>query len=252
MNTFIYKASLIMGLLLLGVGSSVAQSTYGNSALEEGYRQIEIGKALNAMASTGKRPEDFVPPHWKVYARADGDLNRDGINETAMVLQLDLEDKAYVNQLQGAKKIESWGPNTYMIMIVRPLPNKTLEFDGVNYSIGAIPQGDRDEFTIDIKNGVLNVHTSTGGSLRNDETYRFREDPPTGGFLTLIGYDAKSYSVTPQPDSGEYSLSENYLTGERLEKTTTFDKKGNASEKQSKSTFKPEKTEFSETSPRCH
>lgn len=241
--------SAAFGLCVLLCSAVNGQNAFGRAALEEGYRMVEIGKALNSLPTSAKRPEDFVPAHWKVFARADGDLNRDGAIETVMVLQLNLDDKGYIGRLAGASEIESWGPDTYMILMVRPLPNKMLEFDTVNYEIGAMPQDERDGFTVEIKNGVLIVHTSTGGSLRNDDTWRFREDPPTGRSLTLIGHDSRSYPVTLQQDSVQYSVSENYLTGERIETTTTFNKQDKAVDAVKRSSFKPEKIEFSAARP---
>jgi hypothetical protein len=253
------RRGFLYGVLLVVIGviggltaTAHGQSGFGDTALQDGYRLVEIGKALKAMPSSAKRVEDFTPAHWKVYARADGDLNRDGIDEHVIVLQLNVDDKAYVNSLAGGKDIDFWGANAFLVAVVRQLPNKMFEFDDANYSIGTLPQGDRDEFTIRIRNGVLDIHVSTGGSLRADETYHFRQEPPTGGSLTLIGYDAKNYMVTVQPDSQPYSLSENYLTGERVETITTFDKNGKGVDAAKKSTFKPVKKDFSSVSSICH
>jgi hypothetical protein len=236
---------ILFVVIAAAAGSVIGQSAFAESALNEGYRMMEIGKALTAMPNQAKRAEDFIPPHWKLFTRADGDLNKDGQKETVMVLQLDDNDKSYVNRLPGAKSIDEWAPNTFMIVLVRPLPSNSLAFESVNYSIGSLPQDQRDEFTVDIKNGVLIIHVSTGGMQRFDETYRFRDG-------SLIGYDYKTSPVTIQSDTETYALSENYLTGERTETTTTFNKKDTGVDSVKKSTFKTRKTEFSETYSHCH
>lgn len=241
---------LTLGVIFIIPIGVLGQTSYANAALEEGYRLVETGKALSAMPTSGKRPEDFLPRHWKVFAKAEGDLNRNGINDAVLILQLDPEDRPYLASLPGGKDA-AWPAGAYMIVTLLDKPNKTLEFDEVNYSIGAIPQNPRDQLTVEVKNGVVSIYSSTGGTLRFDETYRFREDPPTGGFLTLIGYDFEEYSVANEPERIHYRLSENYLTGERVEITTSFDKRGNEIGGQPKKTaFKPEKTGFSEVRPK--
>lgn len=236
-------------LLLLSTFSVSGQTEFGRNALEEGYRTVEIGKALNAMPVSGKRPEDFVPPHWKIFARADGDLNRNGVNDAVLVLQLDPKDQGYIDGLPKVGGDTSWTHDTSMIVVLDDKPNKTLEFETVNYSIGQMPLDERDEFTVQVKNGVLDVHLSTGGSLRNDYTYHFRQDPPTGGSLVLIGFDEEDYPVTMQDDSAKYSVSENYLTGVRIETTEKFDKSGKLVGTPRRSSIKTEKIEFSEVKP---
>jgi hypothetical protein len=247
-NFTIMKIILLPSLLVVFVfvQAAAAQSAFGRNALEEGYRSVEIGKALNAMPTSGKKPEDFLPPHWKIFARADGDVNRNGVNDAVLVLQLDQADKSYIDQLPKVSGDTTWSFDTSMIVVLNDKPSKTLEFDNVNYSIGQIPQNERDEFTVQIKNGVLDVHLSTGGSLRNDYAYHFRQDPPTGGSLVLIGFDEEDYPVTMQNDSARYTLSENYLTGVRIENTERFDKAGKMVGSPKRSTIKIEKIEFSE------
>ncbi|MFL6374177.1 MAG: hypothetical protein ACJ73D_05885 [Pyrinomonadaceae bacterium] len=231
-------------ILTAGAAVNYGQSVFGGGAESEGWRLLAIGKGLKAMPERGKRAEDFVPPHWKVFTRADGDLDHDGISETVFVLKLDMPDRTYVDARAAKKDDEEGG--TFMIAIVRPLPDKSWEFEDVNYSIGAIPAGDRDEFDISIKNNVLSIHSNTGGSLRFEETYRFRD-------RDLIGYDYSSFPVTLEPDSTIYALSENYLTGERTETTTTFNNKAvKGVDSVKRSTFKPQKTAFSETYAHCH
>src|SRR4051794_24031744 len=82
-------AALIM---MSGAAVTCGQSAFGGAAESEGWRLLAIGKGLQAMPDHGKRAEDFVPPHWKVFTRADGDLNHDGISETVFVLELGMPD----------------------------------------------------------------------------------------------------------------------------------------------------------------
>ena len=68
-----------------------------------------------------------------------------------------------------------------------------------------------------MKKNVLDVITSSGGQLRNDAVFHFRLDPPTGGFLTLIGFDTENYCVTVSNDCSKNKVSDNYLTNTRVE-----------------------------------
>jgi|GEM_PF-6809372 len=244
MRSLVTGCCLGAAILLFGGAAMYGQNSFSQGAESEGWRLLAIGKGLKAMPDKGKRPEDFVPPHWKAFARADGDLNHDGVSETVFILQLDLDDVAYVQGKPAGKDEEGGG--TFMIVEVRPLPDKTWTFETVNYSIGAIPSDSRDEFDISIKNDVLTVHSNTGGSERSEETYRFRDDQ-------LIGYDFAAMPVTIQSTSEIYKLSENYLTGERTETTTTFNNKAEKGvDSVKRSAFKPQKTTFSETYAHCH
>lgn len=46
-----------------------------------------------AFPESGVRPEVFVPAGWKIMAKADGDLNKDGIPDAVFVLKENAEEK---------------------------------------------------------------------------------------------------------------------------------------------------------------
>jgi len=245
----------VLFLIVVSIATAVpthAQSAYGQSALTDGYRKLEIGRALNGIPETGTRAEDFVPPHWKIFDRAEGDLNGDGIKDLAITLVVDDKDSKYVDVLKKNMEDDSWIGELNMIVVVDSRGDKKLHFAGVNYEIGTVPMGDRDEFKLSIKRNVLDVYTDTGGSGRIEQTWHFREEPPTGGELTLIGYDEHHDSVGNSDPEQKWTISENYLNGTRVD--TTYKLRGNefvGTDK--KSTIKTSKVLFSDTSlTNCH
>ncbi len=212
----------LLGLILACV-SVRAQSTYGEYATRDGLRLLEIGKALARMQETGARPEDYVPPHWTITDRAEGDLNGDGIKDFAFTLMLDEKDAKYIETLKQINPDASWIDQTFIIVVVDSRGDRKLHLSSINYNLygdaeAPARNGDaRDEFKLSMKKNVLSMKIEYGGSLRSSATFLFREEKPTGGGLLLIGFNYESYCITASEDCPGWRLSENYLTNTRVE-----------------------------------
>lgn len=215
---------LPMSVVLILAGVCVrAQSVYGEYATRDGLRLLEIGKALAKVPETGARPEDYVPPHWTITDRAEGDLNGDGIEDFAFTLMLDEKDAKYIESLKQLSPDASWIDQTFIIVVIDSRGDRKLHLNTINYNLYGDAEtparnGDaRDEFKLSMKQNVLSVKIEYGGSLRSSATFLFREEKPTGGDLLLIGFEYASFCVTPSNDCPGWRMSENYLTNTRVE-----------------------------------
>lgn len=193
-----------------------AQSTFGEYATHDGLRLLEIGKALAQMPETGAKPENFVPPHWKITDRADGDLNDDGVKDFVFTMMLDEADTKYLESLARLGSNDMWIDETFMIVIVDSRGDRKMHFSAVNYNLygdsGAPARnGDqRDEFTLAIKKNVLEIHLDFGGMMRTLVTFRFRKEK-------LVGFDVVNTCVTLTENCSKSEMSENYLTNTRID-----------------------------------
>jgi hypothetical protein len=213
--------SALVVVLLSGVAVK-AQSALGQYAKLNGLRQLEIGKALMQMPEKGDRPEDFVPPHWSIFSRAEGDLNADGIKDYAFILTLNQQDTKYIEQLRKLDENDLWLDETFIIVVLDSRGDRRHHIGAINYQLfgdsGATISGDeRNEFKVEIKKNVLEIALDYGGMHRSSATFRFRMNPPTGGTLTLIGFDFGNSCVTLSADCNKWQMSENYLTNTRVE-----------------------------------
>jgi hypothetical protein len=239
----------IIGIIFVLVPQAYSQSEFGKEAIIDGYRKIEIGRALSAMPETGSRAEDFVPPHWIIFGKADGDLNADGVKDSALILTINDKDTKYISGLEKLVEDKSWISGIYLIVVVDSHADKNLHFDSVNYEIGQMPAGERDAFTVTIKKNVLDVYVDAGGSMRVEQTYHFRINPPTGGELTLIGYDEQHDSVMNSDRDAKFMLSENYLTNIRVDSTYKV-RRGEFVPTKKKTTIPPVRLYFNEVTGR--
>jgi hypothetical protein len=161
------------------------------------------------LPASGTSPQDFVPPGWKVAARAEGDLNGDRLPD--LVLQMvtadtpdDLPDTAAAPEAHALLVLLAEGGRLRRA----GLATKLL--------VPIVPQYSLD---LTIRNGVLVVRQDYGMSDVVNLTHRFRQEPQTGRFL-LIGKDTFTYSRPLRDDT--VKTSENYLTGVQLITTGHF------------------------------
>lgn len=215
--------SAVVVIVLFG-GAVKAQSAFGQHARLNGLRQLEIGKALMHMPEKGDRPEDFVPPHWSIFSRTEGDLNADGIKDFAFILTLDEKDARYIEQLRKLDENDLWIDETFIIVVLDSRGDRRHHIGAINYQLfgdsGASVGGDeRNEFKVEIRKNVLDVSLDYGGMLRSLATFHFRMNPPSGGSMTLIGFDFGNTCVTLSADCNKWQMSENYLTNTRIETT---------------------------------
>jgi len=136
--------------------------------------------ALGLAATSAAAIEPELRPGETLEARADGDLDGDGLADTAWLAGN--EDK-------------------------RELRVYVTDGDIEALALDTTPLGPGE---LSIKNGVLIFEDLTGGTTAIDATRRYRYDKENFRFR-LIGYDATLYSRTEQHDGFEVSW--NLLTG---------------------------------------
>jgi hypothetical protein len=173
-----------------------------------------------AIVKTAATPAGFIPKGWKQVQQAEGDLNRDGKPDFAMVVRMD----------SAANRIApSWNPETRYD--TNPWMLITAFRDGADYRLALsdhqlIPRHENpnadDEFDeIAIANGslkvVMHVFMSAGGWQMGGTSYTFRWQD--GGFK-LIGFDRDS-TMRNSGETEEVSI--NYLTGRKVVKTGTIE-----------------------------
>lgn len=163
------------------------------------------GDGLDAgrLPAGGASPQDFVPPGWKIAARAEGDLNGDRIPDQVLhVVTADTPDE---------RSATDAAPEAHALLILLAEGGKLRRAGlATKLLVPVVPQYNLD---LDIRNGVLVVKQDYGMSDVVNLTHRFRQEPQTGRFL-LIGKDVFTYT-RPQSDD-TVKTSENYLTGVRL------------------------------------
>jgi hypothetical protein len=133
---------------------------------------------MTASAAAAMEPE--LRPGQTLEARVDGDLDGDGMADTAWLATGEDNRELVVHLTDGA--------------------SETLTLDLTPLGPGELS----------IKNGVLIFHDLTGGTTAIDSTIRYRYDKDQIR-MRLIGYDASLYSRTGQHDG--FDVSWNLLTG---------------------------------------
>lgn len=172
--------------------------------------------AYPAIAQSAATPAGFIPKGWKQVQLAEGDLNRDGKPDFAMVVRMD----------SASNRIApSWDPETRYD--TNPWLLIAAFRDGAGYELAVAdrtliprhenPNADEEFDEIKVANGTLKVvmhlFMSAGGWEMGGTAYTFRWQD--GGFK-LIGFDRDEV----HRGSGETSeVSINYLTGEKQLKT---------------------------------
>lgn len=165
---------------------------------------------------------DFIPKGWKVIAHAEGDLNRDGISDAAIVIEnTDPDNFRYHNGL-GADTL-NLNPRTLMVFFKERSGYRLVSQNNKGFVPTAndakspcladplLQDGD-----IGIKNGLLGIYfqywLSCGSWLVNNATYKFRYQHRA---MELIGFEHTEYhraSGEVQNTSINYSTKKKSIT----------------------------------------
>ena len=168
-----------------------------------------------SIPSEGKLITDFVPNKWKVIAKAEGDLNKDKINDVALVIENTATENIILNEGLGKDTLNI---NPRFLLVLFKTDSKYV-LKSINKKF--IPSQDDSESPclddpfmgnggIEIKNGVLNIDLhywlSCGSWYVTDRKYKFRFQENS---FVLIGYDSSSFHRS----SGEsQSISINFIS----------------------------------------
>ena len=175
------------------------------------------------ISETETRDIDFVPAGWKLYDKAEGDLNGDGVSDSVLVIQA--TDPELVIDNPDGFGVPRYDANQRILLFVISDPEGYLKLAGRDDLV--IP--DRSSPTIDdpysdveIKDGkatlYLNFWASMGSYGTSWHQFHFRWD---GAQMAVIGYDGG----TVHRASGETrSVSLNYLSNRRKDSTGMIDK----------------------------
>jgi hypothetical protein len=181
----------------------------------------EIPKVVYpAIVKSAAAPAGFVPKGWKQVQLAQGDLNRDGTPDFAMVVRMD----------SAANRIApNWNPETRYD--TNPWMLIAAFRDGAGYKLAVSdhqliprhenPNADEEFDEIAIANGnlkvVMHVFMSAGGWQMGGTAYTFRWQD--GGFK-LSGFDRDS-TMRNSGETEEVNI--NYLTGRKVLKAGTIE-----------------------------
>lgn len=167
--------------------------------------RIALAPALLAMAAaalpTDRELARMIPRGQAIEARADGDLNGDGVADTVYTAGND--DGRAVTVLLGRRGDAKTAHK----------PVGVLRLD-----IATLGPTD-----LSIARGVLKVVDLAGGTTAVSTTYRYRFDKPSGR-MRLIGLDATAYSRTYAHDG--FEMSWNLLTGDAVTRELRLNTRG--------------------------
>lgn len=165
--------------------------------------------------------ESFIPKGWKFLAAANGDLNKDGLADMALVIE-NTDPKNFV------KNDESMGHDT---LNINPRHLLILFAEGKGYVLKAInkefipPENQEFDFCVNdpflktaedffIKSGILTIAFEQASVCGQYEglrtTYKFREEKNE---FVLIGYDKW---FADKIDGGTSEVSINFLTRKKV------------------------------------
>ncbi len=160
----------------------------------------------------GKSAQDFVPVGWKLELSATGDLNKDGVDDIAMVLRQDSAANRIVNESLGENPFDT-NPRILAAAFGSADGFSLVVQDHTLIARRESPTLDDPlaEGGLEIDNGSivvkLGMFASAGSWETFNSTFRFRHD---GEIFRLIGYD----KVWTHRGSGELiATSVNYITG---------------------------------------
>jgi hypothetical protein len=198
----------------LGLAPAVAFAQAEPSPVEAQHAAPLHSVTYPQLVSEGASAEAFAPAGWRVEFKASGDLNKDGIDDLALIIRQDDPANVLTNMPIGPAKLDT-NPRILAMAFGRSgggydltLQNHTLIPDTTEPNLDdyltegggiVIARG-----TLQVK---LHLFASAGGWSMGTVGYTFRFQ---NGRVELIGYD----SDMTQRNSGETTeISVNYSTG---------------------------------------
>jgi hypothetical protein len=199
-------------LLILGGGLALAAPPQA--------QELAIPEAVYpALPREAPAADGFVPSGWVLESRAEGDLDRDGLVDLALVLRQADPANVVSNEGLGENPFDT-NPRILAVALRRPsggyrlaLENRTL----IPRRVDPVMADPLSEGGISVARGALKVtlhmFMSAGGWAMSHTTYSLRL---RDGGVELIGFDRR----TTHRGSGETDeTSVNYLTG-RMKRST--------------------------------
>ncbi|HEY9677710.1 MAG TPA: hypothetical protein V6C76_06860 [Drouetiella sp.] len=171
-------------------------------------------KDFPKLPTTGPTTKAFLPKHFHVIARAQGDLNHDGLSDQALVIQATYPKFVQKNSNLGSVSFDT---NPRALVVLFKNSSGAYALAEQNWYIIGIPESPTIENpfqSISITNKSilkvdLQMFENAGSWWMSNDSFKFRWD---GHRLALIGYDSRSQSRA----SGQYTkLSCNFLTGQK-------------------------------------
>lgn len=180
-------------------------------------------RAVPPIAETALRDIDFVPFGWKLYDKAQGDLNGDGLEDSVLVIQRN--EPSLVIENPDSLGAESYDANPRSLLFILSDPEGPMRLVGRDDTI--IPDWDSPNLdnpldSIDIGGGGkvtlwIRYWSSAGAWEMSNRLFHFRWD---GEGMVLIGYDSIEVHRATL-DFKEVSI--NYLTGRRKDVVGNMD-----------------------------
>ncbi len=193
--------------------------------------QAEPGVSMPVWESeTSYRDIDFVPRGWRLFDKAEGDLDGDGRTDSVLIIQEN--DPAKMRSNPDRLGMDHHDANPRIVLVI--LQNYPGQYRLVAKGNAIIP--DHDQPTISdpyedmrIKGGSLHLHiaffANAGSWSMSNRQFQFRWD---GKAMALIGFE---YAHVRRNTGEMRQTSVNYLTGKRK------DAKGNIEDDESNWTW---------------
>lgn len=162
-------------------------------------------------------PAAFIPKQWTLEAKADGDLNRDGQSDTALVLHMDSpRNRIHPSYDQTIR----YDTNPRMLVVLFRQKESGYELAAADHKlIPRLENPNQDEPFDEVKIAAgalrlkLHLFLSAGGWRMGGSAYTFRWQD---GAFRLIGFDRDAV-IRNTGETEEVSI--NYVTGRKLLKT---------------------------------
>jgi hypothetical protein len=166
------------------------------------------------LVAQGATAEAFAPAGWRVELKIAGDLNKDGIDDLALVIRQNDPNNVLTNTGLGVPRLDT---NPRVLAVVFGKAGGGYQLALENHTlIPRTTEPNLDDYLAEsggvaIKRGTLQVtlhlFASAGGWTAGNRTYTFRFQD--AGFV-LIGYDSNMVQRNTGKTTG---VSVNYLTG---------------------------------------